>query len=130
MKNKTISGSFEDYLESIYLLQQKNNHVRVNEVAKDLGVSLPSVTVAIKKLSEEGFTIYEKYGLIKLTNKGKKLAINVYKKHQILSEFFIDVLKVDKEIALKDACLMEHGLSNETLIKLNKFVNKLKGGKK
>jgi len=129
MMNK-LSKSFEDYLEAIYLIQKKKDFVRVNDIAYNLKVSLPSVTIAIKKLADKGLVIYEKYGLVKLTKQGIKIAKNVYRKHRVLAEFFENFLRVDKKTALRDACIMEHGLSKKTLNKLENFLRKLKGGDK
>jgi DtxR family Mn-dependent transcriptional regulator len=117
-----LTKSEEDYIEAIYVIQQGRNVVRVKDIAKHLKVKLPSVTGSIKKLSKKGLTIYEKYGYIQLTKKGEKYAKEVYKKHQILVLFLTKILKVKKETAVRDACLMEHSLSQETLEKLTKFV--------
>jgi DtxR family Mn-dependent transcriptional regulator len=117
-----LTSSEEDYLEAIYVIQQEKKVVRIKDIAKHLGVKLPSVTESIKKLSKKGFTVYKKYSYIQLTKKGKKYAKEVYKKHQILFLFLTKVLKVKKETAMRDACLMEHSLSQETLEKLVKFV--------
>ena len=82
-----LSKSFEDYIETIYLIKKLKGIVRVKDVAKDLKVKMPSVTGAIKKLSDLDLVVYEKYGLIKLTKKGEKLANDVYKKHDALFVF-------------------------------------------
>ncbi len=126
MANQNLSKSFEDYLEMIYIIKKDKGNVRVKDIAKSLGVSLPSVTMAIKKLAKINLIDYEKYGLVKLTKKGEEIAKDVYKKHKTLFEFFTKILKIDKKTALKDACLMEHGLSKFTLNKLIKFVNSQK----
>ena len=129
MKKNLISQSSEDYLETIYVIQKEKGSVRIKNIANDLQVSLPSVTIAIKKLSTQDLVLYEKYGLVKLTSAGEKIAKDVYKRHVILFEFFTNILKVDKKTASIDACKMEHGLSKKTLDKLILFLNKMKGGK-
>ena len=123
MKKKYFSQSFEDYLEAIYLIKKEKQVVRVKDIAKNLSVSLPSVTIAIKKLSKEGLVIYEKYGLVKLTKRGEEVAKRTYKKHKTLSEFFTKILKIDEKTAAEDACKMEHGLSQKTLNRLILFIN-------
>lgn len=123
MANQNLSKSFEDYLERVYILKKDKGNARVKDIAKSLGVSLPSVTMAIKKLAKINLIDYERYGLVKLTKKGEEIAKDVYKKHRILFEFFTKILKVNKKTALRDACIMEHGLSKSTLNKLIKFVN-------
>lgn len=120
----SLTRSEEDYLEAIYMIKQKKKGVQTKEVAKHLDIKLPSVTESIKKLSKKNLTIYEKYGRIQLTKKGEKYAKEVYKKHQTLFLFLTKILGIKKGTALKDACLMEHSLSTETLEKLIKFVKR------
>ncbi|MBN2459253.1 metal-dependent transcriptional regulator [Candidatus Woesearchaeota archaeon] len=120
----SLTKSFEDYLEAIYLLEQEKGSARVKDVAKRLGVKLPSVTEAVRKMSKAGLIDFERYGLIRLTGQGRALAKEVYKKHEILFEFLHVMLGVDKATALRDACEMEHGLSNATLNKLRQFMEK------
>lgn len=130
MQEKKLSKSFEDYLEAIYILKIHKKIVRIKDIADSLSVSLPSVNVAIKKLDDKNLTVYKKYAAVQLTEKGERIAKEVYKKHKALLKFFRDFLGVNEKIALHDACIMEHGLSKTTLLKLEKFIRKLKGGKK
>ena len=124
MVKHELSASLEDYLEAIYIIKKELNVVRTKELAKRLNVSLPSVTEAIKKLSENKFLKYKKYGHIVLTKKGGGKARGIYHKHRILLNFFTNVLNVDKGIAEIDACKTEHMLSQTTLNKLTKFLEK------
>jgi len=117
-----LTKSFEDYLETIYLLKTTKGIVRVSDIANILKVSLPSVTEAIQKLANKSLVIYKKYNFIKLTKKGEQKAKEIYKKHQILFLFFTKVLNIDKKTASRDACLIEHCLSNVTLHRLERFV--------
>ena len=122
MIKKKLSHSLEDYLEAIYLIKEKDNIVRTKEIAKRLDVSLPSATEAIQKLSRNNFLQHKRYGSVALTAKGEKIAKGIYHKHKILLNFFNNVLKVNKETAEKDACKIEHELSQVTLNKLTKFL--------
>jgi DtxR family Mn-dependent transcriptional regulator len=115
------SASMEDYLEAVEMLRSKGGSVRVKEISALLGVKMPSVTAAMKRLSEERMVIYERYGRIKLTNAGKKAAKDVFRRHEILRRFLINVLDVDPETAAEDACRMEHVVSPTTLERLAKF---------
>jgi len=117
-----LSKSFEDYLETIYLIKEFKGVVKVKDVAKTLDVRMPSVTGAIKKLSDLDLVVYKKYGLIKLTKKGENLAKDVYKKHDALFVFLTRFLGVTKEVALEEACAIEHNISESTLKKLKKFI--------
>ncbi len=98
--------------------------VRVTDVAESLGVKKPSVVVALRRLRDEGLVSQERYGYIELTPKGRELAEDVYFRHQVLLRFFRDFLGVSPEVAEKDACIMEHYLSEESLNKLREFMEK------
>ena len=127
----SLTQSVEDYLEAIYIIEQEQKVVRIKQVANLLNVSLPSVSEAINKIKKAGLVEKEKYGYIYLTNQGEILAKAIYAKHKILLSFLNNILKVNEKIALKEACAIEHYLSNDTIEKLKKFVNKYKkmGGK-
>jgi DtxR family Mn-dependent transcriptional regulator len=115
------SASMEDYLEAVEMLGDKDGSVRVKEISTFLKVKMPSVTAAMKRLSEERMVIYERYGRIKLTHAGKKAAKEVFRRHEILRRFLIGVLGMDTETAEEDACRMEHVVSQGTLERLAKF---------
>lgn len=117
-----LSPSLEDYLETISLIKKENKIVRTKELAKRLNVRLPSVTEAVKSLSKKGLVNYKRYSNIMITKKGEKIASAVYHRHKTLLKFFIDVLKIKKEIAKVDACKVEHVLSQQSFNKLIKFL--------
>jgi len=129
-KRKRITVSMEDYIEAIYLLCLKNGHTRVKDIAKKLKVKASSVSEILDKLKERELIEHEKYGLITLTEKGRKVAEEIYHKHQVLLSFLVEVLGVDPKVAEKDACAMEHSISPQTLEKLVAFVEKLKRSEK
>ena len=116
------SGSMEDYLEAIAVLREQVGVVRVTQIGKMLRVKKPSVTSALKKLSEEGLVRHERYGYVELTAEGEKIAQDVFRRHKTLQRFMADILGVDPEIAAEDACKMEHSLSPASLERLAKFV--------
>ncbi len=109
----TIRESAEDYLEQILMLLEKKGHARSVDIAAGLNVSKPSVSVAMKKLRENGYISMEKGGLISLTDKGYPIARRTYDRHQTLTKFFVS-LGVDEAIARKDACKIEHDISEES----------------
>ena len=119
---KEQTASMEDYLEAIALLSERKKVVRVNELSKALGVKMPSITSALKKLSELGLVEHERYGYVTLTEEGNKIAADVIQRHEILSHFLTDILNIDLEVAEEDACKMEHSLSQKSLERLAKFV--------
>jgi len=117
-----VSAALEDYLERIYMLQQKRGEVRVKDLAEYLGVKAPSVTEALTHLKERGFVSQEKYQGVHLTAEGLSIAKGVYERHCMLKKFFHEVLGVEEGQAEKDACKTEHLLNPATVQKLQKFV--------
>ena len=117
LKMKTI----EDYVELVYNIQKKKKRVHTNDIAFALNINPASVTEIFQKLSNEGYIDYEKYSGVKLTEKGKKIAIKTKKKHETLRNFLI-LLGIDKKVADEDACLIEHNVNQETMETLRKFV--------
>lgn len=127
MANKVIRASSEDYLEVIYHLERENKNVKSVDVAKRMEVSRPSVNKAISVLKEAGMVSQELYGTINLTPAGRKKALQVVEKHTVLHNFLAEVLGVSEEIADKDACEIEHIISEETFAKIKKLVQEKKG---
>lgn len=124
LSESRISSSLEDYLEAIYILMKKHGYARVKEIAKLLNVRSSSVSEAILRLKSSGLVAHEKYGFIKLTDRGELLAKEIYRKHVKLLNFLVNVLGVPVEIAEKDACAIEHVISKVTLDKLLEFVER------
>ena len=118
-----IHQSAEDYLESILTLWEKQGVVRSIDVANDLGVSKPSVSIAMKKLRENGYVAMDQDGHITLLPAGQAVARKVYERHEILTRFFI-ALGVSRETASDDACRVEHVLSQETFDCIKKNMDK------
>ena len=112
-----IHESGEDYLESILKLREQGKCVRGIDIVSDLGYSKPSVSVAMKKLREDGYIQVDDGGLISLTPTGEAVAMRTWERHRTLKEFFIR-LGVDPKIAEQDACKVAHALSDETFEKL------------
>ncbi len=115
----------EKYLEVIYEIARSGGSTRVKDVAETLNVSLPSVSEMLDRLVEQGFVAHDKYGRIKLTPKGRRIATRLDRKHSVIMRFFTDVLEVDEDTANKDACEIEHVISDETLEKLVQFLETL-----
>ena len=104
--------SSEDYLERILMLKNKMTIVRAIDLANDMNFSKPSVSIALKKLKANGFIeVDDNTGNIELTERGHSLATYILEKHEIITSFLIDI-GVEKEIALEDACKVEHDLSD------------------
>jgi DtxR family Mn-dependent transcriptional regulator len=121
MPNVMLSRKTEDYLEAIYNIIEKKGYARVKDIALELKVSSPSVTEMMRKLNERGFIVYEKYSGITLTDKGRKIAKGVKKRH-VIFEDFLEIILVPGDVASEDACTMEHHLDPKTVEQFSKFV--------
>jgi len=123
---KLVRKREEEYLEMIYLLSKKKGFVRVKDLASKLGVKPPSVVEYLSKLSKKGYISYEKGEYILLNEKGKKIAEEVYRKHEAIKEFLVLLLNIPEEIAEEDACYIEHGIHPETMNRIEKFIEFVK----
>lgn len=123
--NTVISASLEDYLKAIFVLQQQKETVRMTDIAEILEVSRPSVTRAIGELKKLGLLNHETYGEITLTSAGNSHAKAVLNRHKLLKDFLNVTLGVTNDNAEKDACKMEHIMSNESIEKLSNFFSSL-----
>ena len=108
-----LQESGEMYLETIFVLSKKQPSVRSIDVATEMGFSKPSVSRAMTNLKKDDYILIDKNGFISLTEKGQAAAEKTYERHQMLSDFFIH-LGVNGETAAKDACKIEHVISDET----------------
>ena len=110
-----MNESSEDYLETMLILrEEKKGYIKSVDIAKELGVTKPSVSVAVKNLRENGYITMEKGGEIHLTQSGETVAQKTYAKHKLLCSF-LQSLGVNEETAHNDACKIEHDLSDETI---------------
>ena len=109
-----LQESGEMYLETIYVLSQKNANVRSVDVSEHMGYSKPSVTRAIGVLREEGLVKKDSDGFLKLTEAGLILAKRIYERHTVLSGMLMK-LGVDEKTATEDACRIEHYISDATV---------------
>ncbi|WP_456342342.1 metal-dependent transcriptional regulator [Thermovibrio sp.] len=125
-KGEKLAPRLEDYLETIYLLEKRNKVARVKEIAAARNVKMPTVTEVLKRLTEKGYIIYEPYGYVVTTDKGKEYAKKLYSKHKVLISFLRDVLGLPRDKAEQEGCLMEHHLSEETVRRIEKLTKKLK----
>ena len=108
-----LTPSMEDYLEKIFFLIEKKGYARPIDIASSLQITPSSVTRMIQKLDEMGFIIYEKYRGIIFTDKGKKIARTMAKKHKMLEEFF-RTIGVQEENIYQEVEGIEHHISQQT----------------
>jgi DtxR family Mn-dependent transcriptional regulator len=118
-----LTPSQEMYLKTIYLLCQENKVARVKDIAARLDVSMSSVNGGIKSLVARSLCEHNRYGYVDLSEEGRQLAMGVVNRHKVLTRFLRDVLGVDENIALDDACEMEHVISGSTLKRIIAFTH-------
>ena len=116
-----IYESAEDYLERILILQEEKGEVRSIDIAHDMGYSKPSISIAMKKLKEAGLIDIDEHGFITLTKEGHVIADRVYERHKVLKKILMSI-GVDPKQAEKDACKVEHVISEETFEAIKKKV--------
>ena len=116
-----IYESAEDYLERILILQEEKGEVRSIDIAHEMGYSKPSISIAMKKLKEAGLIDIDEHGFITLTKEGHVIADRVYERHTVLKKILINI-GVDPKQAEKDACKVEHVISEETFEAIKKKV--------
>ena len=108
-----IHESAEDYLEAILVLRNRLGAVRSIDVVRQLEFTKPSVSVAMKRLRENGYIEMDARGYITLLPPGEEIAQRIYSRHKLLTQFLVR-LGVSEETAAADACKIEHDLSDET----------------
>ena len=115
-----LCASGEEYLKWIYKIQNKDGDVRSIDLAIYMGYSRASVSVAVKKLIERGFLTKDGEGYLHLTPSGLDIAENLYYRHQFLTDALVEI-GVDPDVALSDACRLEHVLSEISCQKLKEY---------
>ena len=115
-----IHESAENYLETILILKNRKGMVRSIDIANELGFSKPSVSIAMKKLRENGYIAVDGEGNLTLLEPGREIAERIYSRHRLLTHFFVQ-LGVDEDVAAEDACKAEHILSEQTLKKIREY---------
>jgi DtxR family Mn-dependent transcriptional regulator len=117
----TLTASLEDYLEAIFHIITEKHAVRPKDIAKRLKVTNSSVTGALRALADKELINYSPYDVITLTPSGDMAAKDVVRRHEVLSDFFVNVLAVEKEDAEKAACEMEHSIPKVILERFIQF---------
>ena len=116
-----IYASAEDYLEAIYMQSMERGYVRSIDIANALGYSKPSVSVAMKQLEENGYIRRDGNRMLFLEEKGLAIAKRIYERHKTIAAILIS-LGVSEENADKDACKLEHDLSDESFDRIRAYI--------
>jgi DtxR family Mn-dependent transcriptional regulator len=120
---KGLSANLEDYLETILILQNENTVARVKDIAEKLGVLSGTVTSALRTLSEKSLINYKPYSFITLTKKGKNIAREILRRHNVVKDFLQCVLLIEENKAEENACRMEHSMDKVAINRLVQFID-------
>lgn len=108
-----MQESGEMYLETIFTLSERLERVRSIDICKEMGYSKPSVSRAMGLLKKAGHIEVDGEGFITLTSSGLKIAKTIFERHTVLTNMLVS-LGVSEEVASRDACKIEHNISEET----------------
>ena len=122
-----IQESEENYLETILILSQGGEPVRSIDIVNKLEYTRPSVSVAMKKLRENGHIEVDGDGFITLTGSGRDIAQAMYERHMLISDWLI-LLGVDAETAVGDACKIEHNMSEQSFLAMKRHIEEWRRG--
>lgn len=120
-----LTNSLEEYLKTIYVLITTEHKAKVTTISKKMNCTKPSVNRALNTLKEEKLICYEAYGDIILTDEGINVARKIVRRYDTLKLFLTEVLEVEDNLAIKEAEQMKHAVSEDTILKLETYINKI-----
>ncbi len=120
-----IHESGEDYLETILVLENRTGYVRSIDIATQMGYSKPTVSIAMRRLRENGYIEVDERRDIHLTPMGREVAERIYERHVLLTNM-LTAIGVDRETASREACKIEHDISADTFSRLREIYEKMK----
>jgi len=123
-----LNASAEDYLEAIFQLVAEDGAARTGEIARRLGVHKSTVTGALHALADKGLVEYSPYSASVLTDRGRRVASEIVRRHDVLHRFLKDVLLLPDALAEANACRIEHGLDREVVDRLVAFLESVADG--
>ena len=118
-----LTSSLENYLKAVFTLRQARKRVRCIDIAERMDVTLPSVSRAVKELEKMGHVSRDEDGSVTLTPSGERIAAEIYERHRFFTQQLI-AAGVDPETAAKEACHMEHGVSENSFEKLKQSMER------
>ena len=124
-----VSEAIENYLETIYILSQRQNEVHAIDICTYLSYSRPTVSIVLRQMRENGLVTVNEDNHIHLTDEGLAIASRIYERHTVLSDMLMS-LGVKQETALRDACKIEHDLSDETFEAIKRHARRMKRERK
>ncbi len=121
-EGEQISQIVEEYLEAIYRLEEKEGWAKTSEIAQQMQVALGTITNTVKRLKKQGYIVHKPYKGVKLTVKGRKIALNVIMKHRLAERLLTDILHMDWDKSHELACRLEHSLTEDMIKSLRKVL--------
>ena len=118
--NEEVTPVIEEYLECIFKLQEKSNVARTNDIVKSLGVVPGTVTNTVEWLEKNGLVTHKPYKGVKLTEKGRKIALRVIRRHRLSERLLTDILHMEWNKVHDAACKLEHSITDEIIKPLEK----------
>ena len=115
-----LHESAEDYLETILILFERNGQVRSIDIVNEMNFSKPSISIAMKKLRENGYIRMDVNGPITLTDEGRLIAERIYSRHKLLTKV-LEAIGIDEKKAEDEACKIEHDIDDETYDRIRDF---------
>lgn len=116
-----VSEAIENYLETIYILSLKQNEIHAIDICSYLSYSRPTVSIVLRQMREAGLVTVDDINHVHLTEEGLAIAKRIYERHTVLSGLFMR-LGVSRDTALRDACKIEHDLSDETFDAIKRHI--------
>jgi len=127
VRDSALTPTRENYLRALYQLSRGGSGVRLTDLANLQGVRLPTARHAVDCLRDAGLAEQESYGLITLTDSGRAMGRAICERFDLTRKFLIEVLGVSEGVAVREACIMEHHLDDNTLDRLAAFVTHVTG---
>lgn len=118
----SASEAIENYLEAVLVLSREKDGVHAIDMAIHLGYSRPTVSIMLKQMREKGYVTVNGDNHIELTDTGREIAERIYERHRLLSRLLME-LGVSEQVALRDACKIEHDLSDETFEAIKRYTH-------
>jgi len=106
-----LSASIEDYAKAIYVLEERHGVASTTSLAERLGVSAPAVSAMVKKLASLGYVTHVRYRGVRLTEEGRRVALEVLRHHRLLETYLVEELGVPWDRVHAEAEVLEHVLS-------------------
>lgn len=127
LSKKDVSSTMEEYLEAIYRLEEKKGSAKTGDLAKELNVTLGTITNTIESMEKQNLITHKPYKGVNLTKKGRKIALDVVRRHRLSERLLTDILKIEWSKAHDAACKLECAIADRDIIKpLEKALGKPK----